>query len=34
MNEDAMWKGFYQKIIEEKELKDKNNTEKTEHEKR
>ncbi|KAF7995549.1 hypothetical protein HCN44_006656 [Aphidius gifuensis] len=34
MDEDAMWKGFYQKIIEDKELKEKNNTEKTEHEKR
>ncbi|XP_078052206.1 uncharacterized protein LOC144478312 [Augochlora pura] len=34
MDEEAMWKGFYQKIVEEKETKEKENQEKTEHETR
>ncbi|XP_076382210.1 C2 and C2B_Munc13-like domain-containing protein staccato isoform X5 [Megalopta genalis] len=34
MDEEAMWRGFYQKIVEEQESKEKENQEKTEHETR
>ena len=32
MDEEAMWKGFYHKIVEEKEAKEKEQKEKSEHE--
>lgn len=32
MDEEAMWKGFYQKIVGEKERKEQKSGEKTEHE--
>lgn len=32
MDEEAMWRGFYHKIVEEKKVKEEENREKTEHE--